>query len=132
MARILEIIIFTMVDGSQAFHPNGRNKRTVWEIPLESLDTHFAVYPEKLVENCLLASTRFNDFVLGPFRWFGNDWRRSMDIIVNLLGLNCSKKYQTMAQMRIEEMTIQSNLFSSANVPNPRKHYRVDSSKAEP
>jgi site-specific DNA-methyltransferase (adenine-specific) len=52
----------------QAFHPNGRNKRTVWEIPLVKFrDAHFAVFPEKLVENCLLASTKPNDHVLDPF-----------------------------------------------------------------
>ena len=38
----------------QAFHPKGRNKRTVWEIPLGKFrGTHFAVYPEKLVETCI-------------------------------------------------------------------------------
>src|SRR5215213_6279145 len=37
----------------QAFHPKGRNKRTVWEIPLSKFkEAHFAVYPEKLVETC--------------------------------------------------------------------------------
>jgi len=31
----------------QAFHPKGRNKRTVWEIPLGKFrEAHFAVYPE--------------------------------------------------------------------------------------
>ncbi len=40
----------------QAFHPAGRNKRTVWSIPLGKFrDAHFAVFPESLVETCLLA-----------------------------------------------------------------------------
>ncbi len=31
----------------QAFHPKGRNKRTVWSIPLSKFrEAHFAVYPE--------------------------------------------------------------------------------------
>ncbi len=35
----------------QAFHPLGRNKRTVWSIPLSKYrEAHFAVFPEKLVE----------------------------------------------------------------------------------
>ena len=43
----------------QAFHPNGRNKRTVWEIPLSKYpEAHFAVYPEKLVEPCILAGSQ--------------------------------------------------------------------------
>lgn len=40
----------------QAFHPKGRNKRTVWSIPLSKCrDAHFAVFPEQLVELCVLA-----------------------------------------------------------------------------
>ena len=59
----------------QAFHPKGRNKRTVWEIPLSKFrEAHFAVYPEKLVEICLLASTRRNDVVLDPFTGSRHDW----------------------------------------------------------
>ena len=38
----------------QAFHPLGRNKRTVWSIPLSKFrDAHFAVFPESLVERQL-------------------------------------------------------------------------------
>lgn len=36
----------------------GRNKRTVWTIPTQSFpDAHFATFPEKLVEPCILAGT---------------------------------------------------------------------------
>ena len=104
----------------QAFHPNGRNKRTVWEIPLGKFrDTHFAVYPEKLVENCLLASTRFNDFVLDPFAGSGTTGVVACKHNRKFVGVELVKKYQTMAQMRIEEMTIQSNLFT---LPTPLIH----------
>lgn len=35
-----------------------RNRRTVWEIPTQSYaEAHFATYPEKLVEPCILAGT---------------------------------------------------------------------------
>lgn len=56
----------------QAFHPLGRNKRTVWNIPLSKYrGAHFAVFPEKLVENCVLASTKQSDVVLDPFAGSG-------------------------------------------------------------
>src|SRR5699024_6590524 len=43
----------------QAFNPLGRNKRTVWNIPVSRFKgTHFAVFPEKLVETCLLAGSK--------------------------------------------------------------------------
>jgi len=37
---------------------NGRNKRTVWTIPTKPYKgAHFATFPEKLVEPCVLAGT---------------------------------------------------------------------------
>lgn len=37
---------------------NGRNKRTVWTIPTKPYkEAHFATFPEKLVEPCILAGT---------------------------------------------------------------------------
>jgi DNA modification methylase len=42
------------VDG----HPDGRNKRSVWSIPTHPFpDAHFATFPPKLVEPCILAGT---------------------------------------------------------------------------
>lgn len=39
-------------------HPNGRNKRTVWTIPTKPYsEAHFATFPEKLIEPCVLAGT---------------------------------------------------------------------------
>lgn len=39
-------------------HPAGRNKRSVWTIPTEPLKhDHYAAYPSKLVEPCILAGT---------------------------------------------------------------------------
>ena len=52
----------------QAFHPKGRNKRTVWSIPLSKFrGAHFAVYPDSLVETCLNASCPADGVVLDPF-----------------------------------------------------------------
>lgn len=36
--------------------PSGRNRRSVWSIPTQPMpEAHFATYPEKLVEPCILA-----------------------------------------------------------------------------
>ncbi len=46
----------TMKD--REYNPLGRNKRTVWTIPTQPFPgSHFAVFPEKLVEPCVLAGT---------------------------------------------------------------------------
>ena len=98
----------------QAFHPNGRNKRTVWEIPLSKYrDTHFAVFPEKLVENCLLASTQINDFVLDPFTGSGTTGVVSLKYNRNFIGIELVEKYQKMSQRRIEDLIIQNSLFEA-------------------
>jgi len=87
----------------QAFHPNGRNKRTVWEIPLGKFrDAHFAVFPEKLVENCLLVSTQTNDYILDPFCGSGTTGIVALKHCRNFIGIELVEKYQKMAQKRID------------------------------
>lgn len=45
-----------------------RNKRSVWEIATKPFpEAHFATFPEKLVEPCILAGSREGDIVLDPF-----------------------------------------------------------------
>ena len=47
---------------------NGRNRRTVWSVPTEPFTgTHFATFPPKLVEPCILAGSESDDWVLDPF-----------------------------------------------------------------
>ncbi len=97
---------------NQAFHPKGRNKRTVWEIPLGKFkDAHFAVYPEKLVEICLFASTKENDFVLDPFAGAGTTGVVACRNNRKFVGIELVDKYQVMSQKRIDEVTAQSSIF---------------------
>lgn len=43
---------------ADSYNPAGRNRRTVWTIPTQSYKgAHFATFPEKLVEPCILAGT---------------------------------------------------------------------------
>lgn len=45
-----------------------RNRRSVWSINTQALaEAHFATFPTKLVEPCILASTKPGDYVLDPF-----------------------------------------------------------------
>ncbi len=56
----------------QAFHPLGRNKRTVWDISLGKFrEAHFAVFPPELVKTCLLAGSEWEDLVYDPFMGSG-------------------------------------------------------------
>lgn len=43
---------------SELLRINRRNKRTIWTIPTESFpDAHFATFPKRLIEPCILAGT---------------------------------------------------------------------------
>ena len=96
----------------QAFHPKGRNKRTVWDIPLGKFrDAHFAVFPEKLVEMCLLASTREDDFVFDPFAGSGTTGVVAKKNNRNFIGVELVEKYQQMAQRRVRETVYAAPLF---------------------
>ena len=97
----------------QAFHPNGRNKRTVWEISLGKFrDVHFAVYPEKLVETCLLASTKPNDVVLDPFCGSGTTGIVSLKHGRKFVGVELVEKYQKMAEERLQKHSRQEFLLA--------------------
>lgn len=103
----------------QAFHPKGRNKRTVWEIPLGKFrDAHFAVYPEKLVETCILASTREGDYILDPFAGSGTTGVVAYRLARNFTGVELVDKYQQMAQKRIDELSAQPWLLDPAVAPS--------------
>jgi DNA modification methylase len=90
----------------QAFHPLGRNKRTVWSIPLSKFrDTHFAVFPESLVETCLLAGCPAGGLVLDPFVGSGTVPLVAHRLQRGYLGIDCVNEYCTMARARIKAAT---------------------------
>lgn len=98
----------------QAFHPLGRNKRTVWNIPLGKYrGAHFAVFPEKLVETCLLAATKEGDVVLDPFFGSGTTGVVALKHNRNYLGIELVKEYAELAQTRLNEFNPQLNLFET-------------------
>jgi len=98
----------------QAFHPKGRNKRTVWEIPLGKFrGTHFAVYPEALVEICILASTKPGDIVFDPFTGSGTTGVVAVKNHRKFIGCDLVQKYQEMAQERINNISPQFDIFGS-------------------
>lgn len=104
----------------QAFNPKGRNKRTVWEIPLSKFrDAHFAVYPEKLVETCILASSREGDVIFDPFTGSGTTGVVAYRLARRFVGVELVEEYQGMAQTRLDEARAQLDLFQAVDVEEP-------------
>jgi DNA modification methylase len=86
----------------QAFHPLGRNKRTVWSISLSKFrDAHFAVFPEALVETCIKASCPEKGVVLDPFCGSGTTLLVSQRLGRSYVGMDCARKYVAMARKRL-------------------------------
>ena len=86
----------------QAFHPKGRNKRTVWSMPLSKYrDAHFAVFPESLVEHCVKAGSPHKGVVLDPFCGSGTTGLVSLRIERDFIGIDCSQRYCDMASERL-------------------------------
>ncbi|MDF3124679.1 site-specific DNA-methyltransferase [Rheinheimera sp. 1928-s] len=101
----------------QAFHPNGRNKRTVWNIPLSKFrEAHFAVFPEKLIEPCILAGCPEDGLVLDPFFGAGTTGVVAYKFNRNFVGLEINPDYALIAQRRLA--TIQPDLLNHLEKTN--------------
>jgi DNA modification methylase len=99
----------------QYFHPLGRNRRTVWSIPLGKFrEAHFAVFPERLVELCLAAGTEKGDLVLDPFMGAGTTAVVAERLGRHFLGLELIPRYAAMARHRIARAAATPSLFEEA------------------
>lgn len=83
---------------------NGVNKRTVWEIATQPFpEAHFATYPEKLVEPCILAGSRPGDIVLDPFFGSGTTGKRAKELGRGWVGIELSRDYCKIAEERLRQ-----------------------------
>jgi hypothetical protein len=85
------------IPGGQSMQaaPNGwRNKRSVWTVATTPFPgAHYAVFPRKLIEPCILASTRPGDIVLDPFAGAGTTRRASADLGRRYVGCEIQPRY---------------------------------------
>ena len=91
----------------QAFHPKGRNRRTVWEIPLSKYrDAHFAVFPERLVELCIRAGCKDGGIVLDPFLGSGTTAVVAQRLGRRYIGIESNLEYCDMARNRLMQASL--------------------------
>lgn len=82
--------------------PRGANKRSVWTIPTTPfIDKHFATFPPKLVEPCILAGSSRDDIVLDPFLGTGTTAIVARQHGRRAIGIDVGEKYLRMARRRI-------------------------------
>lgn len=86
-------------------NPLGRNKRDVWTVPSSSFQgAHFAVFPEKLAEPCILAGSPLGGTVLDPFMGSGTTGAVAKRLGRSFIGIDLSPDYCAMAAKRISDV----------------------------
>jgi DNA modification methylase len=81
-----------------------RNKRSVWEISTQSFkEAHFATYPEKLVEPCILAGCPEGGTVLDPFHGSGTTGVVALNHCRKYIGIELKQEYIDISAPRIRE-----------------------------
>lgn len=79
-----------------------RNKRSVWTINTKPYkEAHFATFPEKLVEPCILAGSERGDLVLDPFAGAGTTGLVAVENGRKFLGCELNPDYREIALKRI-------------------------------
>lgn len=91
-------------DPDKVCRPGGRNKRSVWTIPTKPFpEAHFAVYPTKLIEPCILAGSAEGHLVLDPFCGSGTTGVVALRLGRRFVGIELKPEYAEMARRRITE-----------------------------
>lgn len=95
-----------------------RNKRTVWTIATRPYKgSHFAVFPEALVEPCILAGAPLGGVVLDPFAGSGTTGVVAKKTGRNFIGIEVNPKYRDLAVSRIcgtDQPRKQMSIFDKA------------------
>jgi len=88
------------------------NKRSVWEINTQPFpEAHFAVFPEKLVEPCILAGCPENGIVYDPFMGAGTVAKIALRANRQFVGSELNIEYINIANKRIEPLLTQTTLL---------------------
>jgi DNA modification methylase len=81
-----------------------RNKRTVWEVPTQPYpEAHFATFPPKLIEPCILAGSRPGDTVLDPFAGSGTTLYVAKELNRQFIGIELNPAYIELANKRLAQ-----------------------------
>ena len=82
-----------------------RNRRSVWTVATKSYKgAHFATFPPKLIEPCILAGCPFGGTVLDPFAGSGTTLRVAADHGRNAIGIELNPDYIALAHKRLAEV----------------------------
>ena len=92
-------------NGKTGYSEDGkRNKRSVWTVNAKGYKgAHFAVYPENLIQPCVLAGCPKDGTVFDPFTGSGTTAVVALKNGRNFIGTELNPEYVKLAETRIEE-----------------------------
>ena len=83
-----------------------RRKRDVWSVNVASFKgAHFATFPEKLIEPCILAGSKEGDIVLDPFNGSGTTGAVSLKHKRKYIGVELNPEYIKLTEDRFDSIT---------------------------
>ena len=84
-----------------------KNKRSVWTVnPKPYAGAHFAVFPEELIEPCILAGAPVGGIVLDPFMGSGTTAQVAQDLGRKYLGCELNPEYGKLQQKRLAQQSL--------------------------
>jgi site-specific DNA-methyltransferase (cytosine-N4-specific) len=84
-----------------------RNRRSVWSVQTEPFKgAHFATFPTKLIEPCVLAGSQEGDYVVDLFFGSGTTGLVATLHRRNFIGIELKPEYIDIARLRLEEYGI--------------------------
>ncbi len=98
--------LFKGRDNSLLMNQETRNKRDVWSVSTNAyrMKSHFAMFPEKLIEPCILAGSQPRDIVLDPFFGSGTTGAVAKRLGRKFIGIDLNREYCEAAEKRISEV----------------------------
>jgi DNA modification methylase len=83
-------------------HPRGKNRRDVWTVPTKPYPgAHFACFPPKLIEPCILAGSPVGGVVLDPFLGSGTTAEVAIRYARRFIGIELNPEYIQLAKDRL-------------------------------
>jgi len=84
------------------------NKRSVWSVNTKPYaGAHFAVFPQELIEPCIIAGAPVNGVVLDPFMGSGTTAQVAQNLGRQYLGCELNHNYKSLQNQRICQLSLE-------------------------
>lgn len=95
-------------DAAMDVMPAMRNKRSVWTVASEPFSgAHFATFPTKLIEPCILAGCPAGGVVLDPFFGSGTTGQVAQALGRHFIGVELNREYEALQAERLRQLSLE-------------------------